>query len=108
LLFEAQENGLLPNDGVIFGDNAFPLKTYLMKPCPGENLAYDEKIYNYRLSRGRRISKNRFGILVGQFRVFEKPIACNVDSRQDSAYSMCSTQLVNKQYYGDISGKRLS
>ena len=77
-LFEALENGLLPNNGVIVGDDAFPLKTYLMKPYPGANLAYDEKIYNYRLSRARRISENGFGILVSRFRVFQKPIACNV------------------------------
>jgi hypothetical protein len=50
-LFEVLENGLLPNNGVIVGDNAFPLKTYLIKPYPGANLAYDKKIYNYRLSR---------------------------------------------------------
>ena len=42
-LFEALENGLLPNNGVIVGDDAFPLKTYLTKPYPGANLAYDKK-----------------------------------------------------------------
>jgi hypothetical protein len=68
---------LLPNSGVIVGDDAFPLKTYLMKQYLGANLAYDEKIYNYRLSRARKISENGFGILVSQFRVFEK-LACNV------------------------------
>ena len=78
MLFEALENGLLPNNGVIVGDDAFPLKTYLMKPYPGANLTYDEKIYNYRLSRARRISENGFRILVSRFRVFEKPTACNV------------------------------
>jgi hypothetical protein len=41
-----------------------------MKPYPGANLAYDEKMYNYRLSRGRRISENGFGILVSRFQVF--------------------------------------
>jgi hypothetical protein len=49
-----------------------------MKPYPGANLAYNEKMYNYRLSRTRRISENAFGILVSRFQVFEKPIACNV------------------------------
>jgi hypothetical protein len=49
-----------------------------MKPYPRANLAYDEKIYNYRLSRARRISENEFGILVSRFRVFEKPIDLNV------------------------------
>jgi len=39
-LFDALENGLLPNNGVIVDDDAFPLKTYLMKPYPGANLMY--------------------------------------------------------------------
>jgi hypothetical protein len=30
-LFEALDNGLLPNNGVIVGDDEFPLKTYLIK-----------------------------------------------------------------------------
>ncbi|XP_037802039.1 protein ALP1-like [Penaeus monodon] len=59
---------------VIVGDDAFPLKNYLMKPYPGQNLSVEQRIYNYRLSRARRISENAFGILVAKFRVFEKPI----------------------------------
>ena len=43
-LFEALENGLLPNNGVIIGDNAFLLKTSHMKPYLGANLTSDEKI----------------------------------------------------------------
>jgi hypothetical protein len=38
-----------------------------MKPYPGANLAYDNKIYNYILSRARRISENGFRILVSRF-----------------------------------------
>ena len=74
-LFEVLENGLLPNNGVIVGDDAFPLKTYLMKPYLAANLACDEKIYNCRVSRARRIFKNGFGILVTRFRIFERPIS---------------------------------
>jgi hypothetical protein len=31
-IFQALESSLVPNGGVIIGDEVFPLKTYLMKP----------------------------------------------------------------------------
>lgn len=59
---------------VIVGDDAFPLKTYLMKPYPGKSLTDDQQIFNYRLSRARRVSENAFGILSAKFRVFRSAI----------------------------------
>lgn len=73
-LFKALEGGLLPTDGVILGDDAFALKEYLMKPYGGQLLDNEKKVFNYRLSRARRIVENAFGILVSRFRIFEKPI----------------------------------
>jgi len=35
----------------IVGDEAFPLKTWLMKPLPQRNMSTEQRIYNYRLSR---------------------------------------------------------
>lgn len=89
-LFQALENNLLPENGVIVGDDAFPLKNYLMKPYSQRNLTYDEKVLNYRLSRCRRVVENAFGILVSRFRIFEKPIACNVTTVDRIVYAACT------------------
>lgn len=61
-------SGALPY--VIVGDEAFPLKTYLMRPYSGRNLPEDKRIFNYRLSRARRVSENAFGMICQKFRLF--------------------------------------
>ena len=55
---------------VLIGDDAFALKTHMMKPYPQQNLATERRAYNYRHSRGRRISENMFGILANRWRIY--------------------------------------
>ena len=77
-------NQLMPH--CIVGDEAFPLQCDLMRPYPrptgGLRLARDQRVYNYRLSRARRIVENSFGILAQRWRIFSRRIALapkNVD-----------------------------
>lgn len=99
---------------VFVGDEAFPLKINLMKPYSRDALGIKERIFNYRLSRCRRIIENTFGILATRFRIFRRPIiakeevvtsvtkACVVlhnylmsNKEFESSYQYCPPQLID-------------
>ena len=50
-----------------------------MKPYPDQNIPLDERIFNYRCSRARRIIENAFGIATSRFRIFRRPIIANTE-----------------------------
>lgn len=64
---------------VFVGDDAFPLRTYMVKPYPRGVIQLPEKIANYRFSRARRIVENAFGIATSRFRLFRCAITASVE-----------------------------
>lgn len=65
------------------GDSAFSLSDCIMKPYSGIHpKGSPKRIFNYRLSRARRVVENAFGILSSVFRVLRKPILLQPDKVQ--------------------------
>ncbi|XP_030757969.1 uncharacterized protein LOC115883711 [Sitophilus oryzae] len=62
---DKDRNLILPY--VVVGDEAFALTNYMMRPYPRSGiLNRRKKIFNYRLSRARRIVELAFGALRGR------------------------------------------
>ena len=68
------------------GDEAFPLKENMMRPYPGK-LDEAERVYNYRLSRARRVVENAFGLLRTRWRIFARPIKASVESVESFTFA---------------------
>lgn len=62
------------------GDDAFAIESFMMKPYGQKNLSEEKRIFNYRLSRARRLSENVFGIMSCRFRVFLTTLCVKPDS----------------------------
>lgn len=68
-----------PMPYVFLADDAFPLGKHCLKPYAQNGLTPIKRIFNYRLSRVRRVTENAFGILTNRFRVFTTKICLNPD-----------------------------
>ena len=64
---------------VFVADDAFPLIANIMNPYPRETL-HQERLFNNRIFRARRVIENVFGIAASRFRVLRRPIIANVET----------------------------
>ena len=62
----------------IVADDAFGMKPWLMKPYAQRDLTFPQRIFNYRLSRARRVVENAFGILANKWGCLKTNIALDV------------------------------
>ena len=65
---------------VLTGDDALALTRYLMKLFSLLGMSISQRIFNYRLSRMRRISENGFGIIAHRWRLLRAPILLPPDT----------------------------
>uniref|UniRef100_A0A8C1MDJ0 DDE Tnp4 domain-containing protein n=1 Tax=Cyprinus carpio TaxID=7962 RepID=A0A8C1MDJ0_CYPCA len=71
------------------GVAAFPLKTYLMRPFPGNRIPRWRQMFNYRLSRARMIVECAFGILSSRWRVLHTRINVKPDNADCIVTAAC-------------------
>ena len=74
---------------VVVADDAFAIKPYLMKPYSFRKCNPEQRVFNYRLSRARRVVESAFGILSQRFLVFKKAIPLNPDKVQSIVMAAC-------------------
>lgn len=67
----------------MIGDSGFHLETYLLTPyARARYLLPSRKMFNYRLSRARRIVECAFGLLASKWRVYQKPLGFNLSTTE--------------------------
>lgn len=79
----------------LVGDEAFGLKPWLQRPYPGKCLTEPMRIFNYRLSRARRVIENAFGILTARWRILKGPICLHNYLGQTETALYCPSGFVD-------------
>ncbi len=74
----------------VVADEAFPLKSYLMKPLPGEGFPENRESSTTGLSRARRIVENTFGIFANRFSFFLTTINLDPDAVEVIVLASCA------------------
>lgn len=74
---------------VFVGDEAFTLRKDFLKPFAQKHLNHDRRIFNYRLSRARRVVENVFGIMASRFRIFHVAINMKLENIDAVVMACC-------------------
>jgi len=75
---------------VFVSDEAFAMRPDLIKPYNRDSLNKERRIFNYRLSRARRVVENTFGILASRFRIFHTSINLKVENIETVVLACCA------------------
>lgn len=70
----------VPIPSLIVADAAFALSARVMKPFPDRDMTREKRVFNYRLSRARRVVENAFGILTSRFGVLQSSMNTHPDA----------------------------
>lgn len=86
----------------LIGDNAFPIGVNLLKPFPHRQLTLEECIFNYHLSRARRIIENVFGIISSRFMVLQMEMHFVPDHCINIVSAICVLRNILRKRCGNV------
>lgn len=72
---------------VILGDEAYPLKYYLLRPYREKN--GEEKLFNDFHSRTRKVVECAFGILTSKWQILQKPLETDIKTTNTIVKTIC-------------------
>lgn len=75
---------------VFIGDETFSLTPNFLKPFNQRELTTERKIFNYRLSRARRVVESAFGILANRFKIFHTSINLKLETIDIVVITCCA------------------
>lgn len=84
ILAKMEEKGL---SFIFVADDAFALGEHILKPL--KNLSREQAIFNYRLSRARRVVGNACGIMSNRFRIFHTAINLSIHKIDTIVHCCC-------------------
>jgi len=74
---------------VFAGDEVFALRKDLLKPFSQKQLTNEGRVFNYRLSRARRVIENTFEIMASRLRVFHTEVNLKLERIETVVLSCC-------------------
>lgn len=86
---------------VLIGDEAYPLKPYLMRPFPSRTLTPAKERFNDNLSRARKCIECTFGILRAKWRLLGKEIEVSSKKAVIIIKCMCLLHNIVREKDGD-------
>ena len=81
------------------GDDAFALKTWMMKPYSRRSMTRRQRIYNYRVFRARRIVENVFGITAQKFQCLHSTMRQHPDIVTKIVLACCILHNLHRMRY---------
>ncbi|XP_040199369.1 protein ANTAGONIST OF LIKE HETEROCHROMATIN PROTEIN 1-like [Rana temporaria] len=75
---------------VFVGDEAFALGKNLLRPFSSRALSNDKRIFNYRLTRARRVVECAFGILANKWRILHTAINLSLEHAVSAVKTACA------------------